>query len=93
MIFHFKINIVWKYNVFECFLSRKDLRELASAPHGKMPHYGVAERGKMFYLEGNHKEALRHFQEAIQMNKVNLVSVWIKVKHQKLNLDIMFDEF
>ncbi len=31
-------------HVFECFLSRKDLRELASAPHGKMPHYGVAER-------------------------------------------------
>ncbi len=30
--------------VFECYLSRKDLRELASAPHGKMPHYGIAER-------------------------------------------------
>jgi tetratricopeptide (TPR) repeat protein len=34
-------------------------------------HYGVAERGKIFYLEGNHKEALRHFQDAIQMSVKN----------------------
>ena len=34
-------------------------------------HFGVAERGKMHYLEGNHKEALRHFQEAIQMTVKN----------------------
>ena len=30
--------------LFECYLSRKDLRELASAPHGKMPAYGKLER-------------------------------------------------
>ncbi|MCA9839888.1 MAG: tRNA glutamyl-Q(34) synthetase GluQRS [Trueperaceae bacterium] len=30
--------------VFECFLSRKELRDLASAPHGQMPIYGQAER-------------------------------------------------
>lgn len=29
---------------FECYLSRKDLREIASAPHGQMPLYGRAER-------------------------------------------------
>lgn len=29
---------------FECWLSRKDLRELASAPHGDIPAYGEAER-------------------------------------------------
>lgn len=29
---------------FECWLSRKDLRELASAPHGELPAYGPAER-------------------------------------------------
>jgi tetratricopeptide (TPR) repeat protein len=34
-------------------------------------HYGVAERGKIHFLEGNHKEALRHFQEAIQMSVKN----------------------
>lgn len=34
-------------------------------------HYGIAERGKIYYLEGNHKEALRHFQEAIQMSVKN----------------------
>ena len=30
--------------VFKCYLSRKDLREVASAPHGQMPFYGEAER-------------------------------------------------
>ncbi len=30
-------------------------------------HFGIAERGKMYSLEGNHKEALRHYREAIQM--------------------------
>ena len=29
---------------FECWLSRKDLREIASAPHGELPAYGQAER-------------------------------------------------
>ncbi len=29
---------------FECWLSRKDLRELASAPHGALPAYGHFER-------------------------------------------------
>ena len=32
-------------------------------------HYGIAERGKMHSLEGNHKEALRHYREALQMTK------------------------
>lgn len=30
--------------LFDCYLSRKDLRELASAPHGPMPPYGAAQR-------------------------------------------------
>ncbi len=30
--------------LFECYLSRKDLRDLASAPHAQMPAYGQAER-------------------------------------------------
>lgn len=29
---------------FDCWLSRKDLRELASAPHGALPAYGHVER-------------------------------------------------
>ncbi len=31
-------------------------------------HFGVAERGKMYSLEGNYKEALRHYREAIRMS-------------------------
>ncbi len=30
--------------LFECYLSRKDLREIASAPHGELPAYGNLER-------------------------------------------------
>lgn len=30
--------------VFECFLSRRELRELSSAPHGAAPVYGRSER-------------------------------------------------
>ncbi|HHO56083.1 MAG TPA: tRNA glutamyl-Q(34) synthetase GluQRS, partial [Trueperaceae bacterium] len=30
--------------IFECYLSRKDLREISSAPHGQMPIYGQKER-------------------------------------------------
>ena len=30
--------------LFECYLSRKDLREIASAPHGELPVYGELER-------------------------------------------------
>lgn len=30
-------------------------------------HYGVAEKGKLFALQGNHKEALRHYKEALRM--------------------------
>lgn len=29
-------------------------------------HLGIAERGKLYALEGNHKEALRHYREAIR---------------------------
>lgn len=32
--------------LFECFLSRSDLRELASAPHGRGPVYGARERAE-----------------------------------------------
>ena len=31
-------------HLFPCYLSRRELREIASAPHGQMPHYGAAER-------------------------------------------------
>ncbi len=31
-------------HIFECYLSRKDLREISSAPHGQMPIYGNIER-------------------------------------------------
>jgi tetratricopeptide (TPR) repeat protein len=30
-------------------------------------HYSIAEKGKMLALEGNHKEALRHYKEALRM--------------------------
>lgn len=30
-------------------------------------HFGVAEKGKIFALQGNHKEALRHYKEALRM--------------------------
>jgi glutamyl-tRNA synthetase len=30
--------------LYDCYLSRKELREIGSAPHGDMPHYGLAER-------------------------------------------------
>lgn len=30
-------------------------------------HYGIAEKGKVFALQGNHKEALRHYKEALRM--------------------------
>ena len=33
-----------KGRIYECYLSRKDLREISSAPHGQMPRYGKAER-------------------------------------------------
>lgn len=30
-------------------------------------HIRIAEKGKMYSLDGNHKEALRHYKEAIKM--------------------------
>ena len=30
-------------------------------------HYSIAEQGKLFALQGNHKEALRHYKEALRM--------------------------
>lgn len=30
-------------------------------------HLGIAEQGKVHALEGNHKEALRHYREALRM--------------------------
>ena len=38
---------------FDCWLSRRDLRELASAPHGDLPAYGAVERR----LNSNVREA------------------------------------
>lgn len=32
-------------------------------------HFGIAERGKMYALENNHNEALRHYKEAIRMTE------------------------
>jgi len=32
--------------LFECWLSRRELREIASAPHGRGPVYGPAERAR-----------------------------------------------
>jgi tetratricopeptide (TPR) repeat protein len=30
-------------------------------------HYSIAEQGKVMALQGNHKEALRHYKEALRM--------------------------
>lgn len=30
-------------------------------------HYNIAEKGKVFAVEGNYKEALRHYKEAMRM--------------------------
>lgn len=30
-------------------------------------HYSIAEKGKVLALQGNHKEALRHYKEALRM--------------------------
>lgn len=32
-------------------------------------HLGIAEKGKLYALEGNYKEALRHYKEAIRMTQ------------------------
>ena len=32
-------------------------------------HLGIAERGKLYAIEGNYKEALRHYREAIRMTQ------------------------
>jgi len=32
-------------------------------------HLGIAEKGKIFAVQGNHKEALRHYKEAIKMTQ------------------------
>jgi glutamyl-tRNA synthetase len=45
-----------KGQVFECYLSRKDLREIASAPHGQLPLYGELERS-LNEQSKNHKRA------------------------------------
>jgi len=34
-----------------------------------MLHLGIAEKGKMNAVQGNHKEALRHYREAIKMTQ------------------------
>ena len=28
-------------------------------------HYNIAEQGKLYATQGNHKEALRHYKEAL----------------------------
>lgn len=32
-------------------------------------HLGIAEKGKLYAVEGNHQEALRHYKEAIKMTE------------------------
>ena len=32
-------------------------------------HLGIAEKGKIYAVQGNHKEALRHYKEAIKMTQ------------------------
>jgi tetratricopeptide (TPR) repeat protein len=32
-------------------------------------HLGIAEKGKMYAVQGNHKEALRHYKAAIKMTQ------------------------
>jgi tetratricopeptide (TPR) repeat protein len=34
-----------------------------------MLHLGIAEKGKIYCLQGNYKQALRHFKEAIRMTQ------------------------
>jgi tetratricopeptide (TPR) repeat protein len=36
---------------------------------GHALHFGIAERGKLYQLEGNFKEALRHYREAIRLTQ------------------------
>lgn len=42
---------------------------MATGKAGAALHFGIAERGKMFQLEGNYKEALRHYREAIRLTQ------------------------
>lgn len=32
-------------------------------------HYNIAEQGKVYATQGNHKEALRHYKEALRMSQ------------------------
>lgn len=34
-------------------------------------HVGIAEKGKLYALEGEHKKALKHYREALRMAQVN----------------------
>ncbi len=43
-------------DLFACYLSRKDLREIASAPHERTPVYGAREREQNQHLKA-HKQA------------------------------------
>ena len=43
--------------LFPCWLSRKDLREAASAPHGRTPVYGPAERTRNAAIEERKRAA------------------------------------
>jgi tetratricopeptide (TPR) repeat protein len=36
-------------------------------PSQQKLHLGIAEKGKLYSLEGNYKEALRHYREAIRL--------------------------
>jgi glutamyl-tRNA synthetase len=42
-------------HLFECYLSRKDLQEVAAAPHGKAPVYGPLERERNEQLKTENK--------------------------------------
>ncbi len=39
--------------------------------HKNNLHVGIAEKGKLYSIEGNYKEALRHYREAIRLVKLN----------------------
>jgi tetratricopeptide (TPR) repeat protein len=40
---------------------------MSTQPSHQKLHLGIAEKGKLYCLEGNYKEALRHYREAIRL--------------------------
>lgn len=44
---------------------------MITAGNNQKLHVGIAEKGKLYSLEGNYKEALRHYREAIRLVQNN----------------------